>query len=276
VWYQRAAEQGETASCESIGNLYFYGTGVDKDQSQAAKWFVKAAVNKKNSWNFIHSYESAHSWNQGNDAFQKIICKWLAEQPNDSDAIYALGARYIKGLGVRKNIHTGLNLLHKSIDMGNAEAMLCLGEFLMDGKDLARNEKEARAWIQKAIKNGSESASSYLRIHDSDLFRWISLGKLSNGDVFSLDVKSIRRTPRGTKVWIKRERLASTSKSTYTAAKLLKEYHSNVSWTLRYLTFDEEGNVLHDVDTKNSPQMDIVPGSIDEAVKNAILELGTR
>lgn len=37
------AEQGDAAAQYSLGNCYFYGFGVDKDQREAVKWLRKSA-----------------------------------------------------------------------------------------------------------------------------------------------------------------------------------------------------------------------------------------
>ena len=44
-WYMKAAKQGHADSQFSLGYMYYYGTGVDKDRQEAIYWFKKAAEN---------------------------------------------------------------------------------------------------------------------------------------------------------------------------------------------------------------------------------------
>jgi len=42
-WYRKAAEQGHTCAQFSVGEMYEYGKGVDKNNSIAVEWYRKAA-----------------------------------------------------------------------------------------------------------------------------------------------------------------------------------------------------------------------------------------
>jgi len=42
-WYRKAAEQGYARAQNNLGNLYYNGEGVAKDEVEAVKWFRKAA-----------------------------------------------------------------------------------------------------------------------------------------------------------------------------------------------------------------------------------------
>ena len=46
-WYRKAAEQGDADAQFNLGNKYRYGDGVPKDFAEAAKWFRKAAYQGK-------------------------------------------------------------------------------------------------------------------------------------------------------------------------------------------------------------------------------------
>lgn len=42
-WYRKAAEQDNAAACRNLGSMYLWGTGIEKDNLEAAKWLKKAA-----------------------------------------------------------------------------------------------------------------------------------------------------------------------------------------------------------------------------------------
>lgn len=55
-WYCKAAEQGYAQAQNKLGNMYYYGYGVDQDKTEAVNWYCKAAN---------HGYEKAQ-YNLGN------------------------------------------------------------------------------------------------------------------------------------------------------------------------------------------------------------------
>ena len=44
-WYEKAAAKGFAAAMNNLGDLYYYGRGVEQDYRLAAKWFEKSAAN---------------------------------------------------------------------------------------------------------------------------------------------------------------------------------------------------------------------------------------
>ena len=42
-WFRKAAEQGNVIAQFNLGELYFYGWGVDQNDTEAARWYRKAA-----------------------------------------------------------------------------------------------------------------------------------------------------------------------------------------------------------------------------------------
>ena len=95
-WYLKAAEQGEPLSQMNLGFLYYEGRLVPKDNAEAVKWFRKSA-------------------DQGNAISQ---CD--------------LGLCYFKGDGVQKDRVEASKWLRKSADQGNARASKVLAS--IEGK----------------------------------------------------------------------------------------------------------------------------------------------
>jgi TPR repeat protein len=42
IWFRLAAEQGMTGSQMTLGMIYEQGLGVEKDETEAKKWYQKA------------------------------------------------------------------------------------------------------------------------------------------------------------------------------------------------------------------------------------------
>lgn len=44
MWFQRAAEGGSVKALNGLGYLYFHGSVVPENKTEALQWFVKAAA----------------------------------------------------------------------------------------------------------------------------------------------------------------------------------------------------------------------------------------
>lgn len=88
--FRKAAGQGDAVAQNKLATRYFNGEGVQKDHTEAAKWYLKAAE-------------------QGLAAAQ-----------------YSLGSLYYTGIGVEKNTEEGLKWYRKAADQGvvGAQAIL--------------------------------------------------------------------------------------------------------------------------------------------------------
>ncbi len=91
--YQKAADQGYANAQCALGICYQNGTGVKKDETQAAFWYQKAA-------------DQGHAEAQCN-----------------------LGVCYENGIGVKKDKATAIQLFRKAAEQGHAGALLALQSF---------------------------------------------------------------------------------------------------------------------------------------------------
>ena len=66
-WSARAAEQGFAEAQYELGECYYYGNGIDENETEAVKWYQKAA------------------------------------EQGDTDAQFALGKCYFYGNGIEEN-----------------------------------------------------------------------------------------------------------------------------------------------------------------------------
>ena len=98
------------------------GNGVFQTQTEAAKWYQKAA-------------------------FQGVARAQLA-----------LGLKYLDGLGVGKNDTEALLWLRKAAEQGQAEAQYQLGLLYRDGRGTPRDLLQASKWLRKAADRGHMTA----------------------------------------------------------------------------------------------------------------------
>ncbi|KAM9831359.1 protein sel-1 homolog 3 [Neosynchiropus ocellatus] len=113
---------------KKLGTMLYWGQhGVSKDIGNAAKWFEKCAM-----------------------------------QMTDASALYEYAVLLIKGLGVKKNITRGLQLLEKAAAMGSISALNGLGWY---HGSILEDHKTAEQYFKQAALNGSEDGMFNLGVY---------------------------------------------------------------------------------------------------------------
>ena len=158
--YKDCAENdSDSFSMFRLGSIYFNGNGVEKNTVLGLQYLDHAAK----SGNKYAKITMAGIYSNGDNEFYDMnkairLYKDCAENENEPDtfSMYRLGAIYIKGKGVEKNIELGLHYLNNAIDGGNSFAKITLADFYADSthdmydmakaiqlyKDCAENEDE--------------------------------------------------------------------------------------------------------------------------------------
>ena len=158
--YKDCAENdSDSFSMFRLGSIYFNGNGVEKNTVLGLQYLNHAAK----SGNKYAKITLAGIYSNGDNEFYDMakairLYKDCAENEDEPDpfSMYRLGAIYIKGKGVEKNIELGLHYLNNAIDGENSFAKVTLADFYADSthdmydmakaiqlyKDCAENEDE--------------------------------------------------------------------------------------------------------------------------------------
>lgn len=126
-WFRKAAEQGHADAQHYLGVSYHYGIGATRDYSEAVKWYHKAAE-------------------QGHAAAQ-----------------YSLGYMYERGYGVPKDYSEAARWHHKAAEQGYATAQYKLGSMYENGHGVPKDYSEAVKWYRKVAEQGDENARGKIR-----------------------------------------------------------------------------------------------------------------
>lgn len=104
VWYHKAADQGLADAQFNLGNLYLNASGVPKDPVEAVRWFRRAAEQgmPPAQVNLGYSYESGSG--VAKDPVKAVSWYGKAAEQNFPQAQYYLGAAYERGSGVEANL----------------------------------------------------------------------------------------------------------------------------------------------------------------------------
>jgi Sel1 repeat len=128
-WYRKAAEQGYANAQFNLGCRYESGKGVEQSDTEAVKWYRKAAE---------QGYASAQ---------------------------FNLGWMYAKDKGVEQSNREAVKWYRKAAEQGNANAQCNLGWMYEHGKGVEQQSNtEAVKWYRKAAEQGNAKAQQNLTL----------------------------------------------------------------------------------------------------------------
>ena len=176
-WYRMAAEQGHVEAQCKLGYCYEQGNGVMQDYFEAAKWYRMAAEQKDPVAQFNLGTFYFNGYGVRIDRTEAV--KWYrkAAEQKDPDAQYFLGICYENAYGVTKDLAEAAKWYRKAAEQGHAEAQFHLGECFELGKGVTKNYVEAVNWYRKAAEQGYAEARNKLKTKTAEL-----LTNAQNGD----------------------------------------------------------------------------------------------
>ena len=146
----------------ALGEMYFKGNGLEKDEFEAVKWYRKAAEqgHTKSQFHLGNCYVNG----DGIERDEKIAITWFrkAAWRGDADAQNALGIMYQDGRGVTKNEFEAAKWFRKAAEQGNADAQNSIAEMYASGSGVVKNYEEAIKWYRKAAEQGHVKAQEQL------------------------------------------------------------------------------------------------------------------
>ena len=193
-----AAQMGESEAATHLGDLYFYGHGVDTDYEQSYYWFSKAAqsnnayaqysiafmyikgqfVEKDDTqvikWMKLaaeNGYTEAQK-NMGEYYYygsfgcrrdMKEAIKWyeMGAKSNEPTCVFTLGLIYEEGDGVQKNILKAADWYQKGAQAGIPSCLYNLGKLIIN-KEISGEEEKGFNLIQQAAESGYSFAQNYM------------------------------------------------------------------------------------------------------------------
>ncbi|KAI8875363.1 HCP-like protein [Backusella circina FSU 941] len=130
----------------TLGYMYEYGIGCEKDIDAAITWYKKAI--KNDHWgahcNLGYIYERHKKYK---DAFKLYRC---AAMRDCTQAQYNVASCYARGLGTSKNKGDAFHWFERAADNGHHEAQADMGYLYWKKKDF----KEAKKYYTRAAKGG--------------------------------------------------------------------------------------------------------------------------
>ena len=154
---RRLAGGGNAHVMYRLGRLYSVGTGVARDENEAASWFRKGS--DAGNLHAMSAFAVALLEGRGvaKDQVEAVRLLKLAADKDGVDATYRLGVLMVQGKGVEKDVLEGMRLLTKASDAGSTAAMVDLGVMYNNGIGIQIDFARAASWFKRAADLGNAS-----------------------------------------------------------------------------------------------------------------------
>ena len=161
-WYIKAAEQGIPVVQHDVGVKYFQGTGVKQDYLEAARWWEQSANAGLADSQFNLGLLNYRGLGIPQDYQKAAELFTEAANQGHANAQYSLAVMHAFGQGMEKNYSEALRWFEASAAQNVAQAQFNLGVFYENGYGLDKDMDKAREWYGKAAAQGLEEASKKL------------------------------------------------------------------------------------------------------------------
>lgn len=186
-YFIKAAGLGSVKSSYYLGFMYNMGFGVEKDNSEAFKWYkLSAEQGNEDAIIILKSPPLLEDFNKPKDLFWKGLRAYeqedlskafkyylLSSKQGFPIAQYSLACMYYSGLGVSKNFNEAIKWTRLAASQGDYHAQIALGDIYYDGMngeftDIAIDYQEAAKWYRLAAGEGVAHAQYRLGIMYKD------------------------------------------------------------------------------------------------------------
>jgi TPR repeat protein len=162
-WYTRAAEQGIPLIQHDLGVKYFQGQeGIPQDYLEAAKWWEQAANAglSDSQFNLGLMYYRGLGLEQDYAKASELFLR--AAEQDHANAQYSLAVMYAFAQGKERDYAEALKWFRKSAEQDVAQAQYNLGVFYENGYGVAKDPDEAKIWYRKAADQDLDKARERL------------------------------------------------------------------------------------------------------------------
>ncbi len=150
--YRIVADRGEHAAQNNVGIAYRDGDGVDKDPTEAARWFRKSADQgfAPAEDNLAAAYRLPAS-GVPQDLPEALKLYRAAADQLDPIGLYNLGTMYEHGEGVPASITEAAKWYRSGAEQGDSTAQARIGNMYASGEGVPKDPVEAFAWLDLAF-----------------------------------------------------------------------------------------------------------------------------
>lgn len=158
------AEQGDSQAQVTLGVMYDFGHGVEKDSAEALKWYIKAA--EQGIPIVQHDVGVKYFQGQGvKQDFLKAAYWWeKSAAAGIADSQFNLGLLYYRGIGLEIDYPRALELFTAAAEQDHPNAQYSLAVLYAFGQGVKQDYTQALKWFSKAADNGVPQAQFNLGV----------------------------------------------------------------------------------------------------------------
>lgn len=156
------AESGNAVARFLMGQMLFFGLGMERDDARAAQWYAMAAQAGNTEAQYRLGYLHATGQGVGYSAAAAERYWIAAASKGHRGAIVALADFYHEGLYRKEDETLARRWLNRAAMTGDIESMYKLGRRLMTPEKVATDFRRAYAWLFIAANRGHLSARSFI------------------------------------------------------------------------------------------------------------------
>ncbi|HWA08622.1 MAG TPA: tetratricopeptide repeat protein [Opitutaceae bacterium] len=160
---RRAALAGDPRAQFNLGLCYENGRDVEKDLTEAIRWFRAAAEQGYDEAQY--ALGCCYNGEEGfpRDAAEAIKWWTRAAEQGFADAQYCLGLSYYMGQGVAKDVAEATRWWRHAAEQDHPNAEYFLGLCYFTGLGVEKEPKLALYWLRRASALGNENARLALK-----------------------------------------------------------------------------------------------------------------
>ena len=164
-WYKYSSEHGNEDAAYALGMIYYEGTMVPRDQSEASKWFhvwvekyreYAGGGNAVTEWKIGSALDLAMDYVEAAKWYQKAADQQLPE------AQLSLGLMFSDGHGVPQDYKLAVKWFHAAAQQGDFAAQFNLANLYVAGRGTPQDYVEAHKWynLAAAASGAAEAAKA--------------------------------------------------------------------------------------------------------------------
>ena len=149
-YYELATKKNNAYAFEKLGDLYYFGKGVEQDYLEAKKYYEQSA-SLDNSNAFV-KLGDLYYYGKGvqQDYLKTIKYYEIAAKKNNSNAFIKLGDLYYFGKGVEQNYIKAKEYYELATDLNNSLASEKLGDLYYFGKGADQDYLKAKKYYEQS------------------------------------------------------------------------------------------------------------------------------
>jgi TPR repeat protein len=162
-WYQKAANNGNTAAMNNLANMYYHGQSVRKDYKKAFDLYFKAAT----LGDYIAQFNLAMMYYNGEyvKKSEKEALIWLtfSAESGYPNAQVRLGNFYREGTVVKQDYQLAFYWYFKAAEQNDPAGQYYVGYCYYYGLGVAKSLPKAKHWMEVSSVKKYDGAISFLK-----------------------------------------------------------------------------------------------------------------